>query len=155
MPHLFLDLDGVLADFDAGYEKLAGERPDKSSDDVDWRLVASRPDFYLNLPPTRDFVELWTFAAPHRPTILTGVPSSIPQAAEQKRAWVASFCGPSIRVITCASKDKYRHAEPGDVLVDDWEKHRRAWLDAGGIWVTHVDAATTIAALRDLLPRRA
>lgn len=107
----------------------------------------------MNLPPTRDFVTLWTFAAPYRPTILTGVPSSIPQAAEQKRAWVARFCGPSIRIITCASKDKYRHAAPGDILVDDWEKHRRAWLDAGGVWVTHVDATTTIAALRPLLQK--
>ncbi len=150
MPRLFLDLDGVLADFDSGYEKLAGRRPDRDADNADWRLIASRPDFYLNLPPTPDFVELWTYVAPRRPTILTGIPSSIAQAAEQKRAWVARFCGPSVSVITTESKNKYRHASPGDILVDDWEKHRRAWLDAGGVWVTHRSAAETITSLQRL-----
>ena len=38
---------------------------------------------------------------------------------------------------------------PG-ALIDDYERHRQRWLDAGGIWITHVSAKTTCAWLTEL-----
>lgn len=45
---LYVDLDGVLADFDTGYERAFGVRPDKAANNVDWTMVRRTPDFYLN-----------------------------------------------------------------------------------------------------------
>jgi len=33
---IFVDMDGVLADFDAHHEAVFGTRPNKTSDAVDW-----------------------------------------------------------------------------------------------------------------------
>ena len=50
IPQVFVDLDGVLADFDAHYEKNFGVRPDKAADNVDWSKVASVDRFYATMP---------------------------------------------------------------------------------------------------------
>lgn len=74
---IFVDLDGVLADFDTGYEREFGIHPSIDSDNVDWRLVRGRKDFYRDLPPMPDMRELWDFIEPFKPVILTGIPSSV------------------------------------------------------------------------------
>jgi hypothetical protein len=43
---------------------------------------------------------------------------------------------------------KHEHRHPGDVLVDDRDKHRRLWEEAGGVFIHHKDARSSIAALR-------
>ena len=56
---LFVDIDGVLADFDAHYEAAFGVASNKELDDVDWAKVAARGDFYLDIPPMTDMTVLW------------------------------------------------------------------------------------------------
>lgn len=86
------------------------------------------------------------------PIVLTGIPSSVVEAADNKRAWVRRHLGGNIEVRCCLSKEKYLHAKPGDILIDDWDKHRQLWIDAGGQWITHTSALSTIAELERLLP---
>lgn len=151
MTQLFLDMDGVLADFDTGYGDRFGTKADKTADNVDWNLVRRTPNFYRDLPPMPDLMELWGYAAQFKPIILTGIPSSIAEAADNKRAWVDKNLGSDVPMIGCLSKEKYAHGKPGDILVDDWEKHQHAWLNMGGVWITHTSAASTISHLRTLL----
>ena len=47
---------------------------------------------------------------------------------------------------------KRNHAQRGDILVDDQIKHAHLWEGAGGIFVHHRDAESTIAKLRELIP---
>ena len=56
---LFVDMDGVLADFDAHHETVLGVRCDKDVDNVDWNRVRAVKDFYLNIPPMADMEQLW------------------------------------------------------------------------------------------------
>lgn len=147
---LYVDMDGVLADFDTGHEAAFGWRPDKTADNVDWEAIANKPGFYLNLPPMPDLPQLWERIAPYRPIILTGIPSSVPQARNNKMAWALKNL-PGTEVRCCLSKEKYQHAKPGDILIDDWEKYRHLWVGAGGIWITHTCAAETIRALNNLM----
>lgn len=148
---LFVDLDGVLADFDTGHELVFGYRPrrDHPDLDVDWDKLFAYPEFFRWLPVMKDAGDLWTYVRQYNPTILTGIPKSYPQAADDKRAWVRQHFG-DVPIICCQSKDKVRHGRPGDILVDDWDKYRQLWTDAGGIWIQHYSAAQSIRALQEL-----
>ena len=146
---LFLDLDGVLADFDRGVRAVTGKPPEELPTKVMWRELSRHKDFYGTLEFMHDAQELWRFCEPHEPTILTGLPLGS-WAPEQKRRWVAHMLGPHVKVITCMARDKHRYAYPGAVLVDDREKARDPWEAAGGTFVLHTSARTSIAALKSI-----
>jgi hypothetical protein len=151
---LYLDCDGVLADFDAGAIAVLGMPPrdfrDRYGARLFWKKLAAAPDFYFSLPLMRDATEL--FEAVHHldPIILTGLPLGR-WAAGQKVRWAAQHF-PGTRIITTMARDKRDHARAGDVLVDDMVKHRHLWEEVGGVFVHHTSAAATIEALATHFP---
>jgi 5'(3')-deoxyribonucleotidase len=151
---LFLDLDGVLADFDTGYRERFNVVSDKALDNVDWSLVRDTPNFYRDLPPMPDMLELYhgVLNRGYSPIILTGVPTSVVEAPANKRAWVDKHLGPDVHMIACLSKDKCVHGRVGDILIDDWEKYQRLWLDMGGFWITHTGAEASLLRLSEIEP---
>lgn len=150
MMRLFCDLDGVLVDLEDGFEKLLHRRPSKVHDDIDWADVMRQlPDFFRLLQPTRDAMDLWRYIK-SRATILTGCPALLEGSTNDKEWWVRAWLGQSVPIICCRSRNKWHHCRPGDVLIDDWEKHRSKWEAAGGLWITHTDAASTIDKLKEL-----
>lgn len=150
---LFVDMDGVLADFETGFFEQFGRKKSNggkgSQEDADWEAVRSVKDFYANLPPMPDMDTLWLYIYKYAPFILTGVPDAVPESSPNKRAWAHKALNYG-RVITCPSKEKYRFCIPGDILIDDWTKYQDKWEKAGGIWITHTSAANTIAELKRL-----
>ena len=143
---IFVDMDGVLADFDAHHEAVFGVRPDKIADNVDWSAVRAVEGFYLAMPPMPDLTALWGVLGRHSPIVLTGVPRSV----DNKRAWVREHLGSTVPVWCCRSSEKYKFADPGDLLIDDWEKYKHLWIGAGGRWITYQNAAETIRELAAL-----
>jgi len=117
-----------------------------------WRRLARARDFYATLPPLPDADELFAAVRHLDPIILTGLPRG-DWAAPQKQRWAAEHF-PGTRIITCMAVDKRRHAQAGDILVDDLLKHRHLWEQAGGIFVHHRSAAATIAELKRIWPDR-
>ncbi len=154
MPHLFLDCDGVLADFDAGARRVLGMAPrefeQQRSRREFWKRIAAAPGFYAALPEMPDARTLFDAVAHLGPTILTGLPLGN-WAAPQKVRWAAEHF-PGVPIITCMARDKYRHLSAGDVLVDDREDHRAKWEEAGGIFVHHQNARASVEALARLFP---
>lgn len=152
MAQLYLDCDGVLADFDRGASAILGMMPRQFERQYGlaafWRRLAGSPNFYATLPLMPDAPRLFDAVRHLDPIILTGCPRG-DWAAPQKRQWAARHF-PGTPIITCMAADKRRHAEPGDILVDDTLKHRHLWVEAGGIFVHHVAAEPTIARLRGL-----
>jgi len=146
---LFLDLDGVLADFDRGVEAVTGKRPDRLPVRQMWKALARAPDFYGTLEMMHDAQVLWEFCRPHHPTILTGLPLGN-WAPDQKRRWVAAMLGADVPVITCMTRDKHRFSGPGHVLVDDRATTKGPWEGAGGIFILHIEASQSIAELKRL-----
>jgi hypothetical protein len=151
---LYLDCDGVLADFDAGAARILGMPPkafqDRHGAGRFWARLATAPDFYGSLPLMPGALELFDAVRQLDPVILTGLPRGR-WAAAQKVRWAQQHF-PGTRIITVMAVDKRDHCVPGDVLVDDTLKHRQRWEDAGGIFVHHVAVATTLAELRTLFP---
>jgi hypothetical protein len=146
---LFLDLDGVLADFDRGVEAVTGKRPDQQHIRQMWKALAREPDFYGTLDMMHNAQVLWEFCKPYHPTILTGLPLG-DWAPEQKRRWVAAMLGADVPVITCMTREKHRFSGPGHVLVDDRAGTRVPWEAAGGTFILHTQAARSIAELKRL-----
>lgn len=141
-------MDGVLADFDRGHELIFGFRPDKEKDDVDWDRIRKITDYYFNLPPMPDMFDLWYAVKPLKPTVLTGVPSVFTEeASENKRRWIKKWLGEDVPIICCRSRDKSLHMQPGDIIIDDWDKHKSVWEQKGGIWILHQSAEQSVESL--------
>lgn len=149
---LFLDCDGVLADFDRAATALLGMPPREHQRRFGpgkfWARIGSAPDFYGTLPLMPDARLLFGSVAHLKPTILTGCPRG-GWAEAQKERWAARHF-PGTPIITCMARDKRDHGRPGDVLVDDTLTHRHLWEEMGGVFVHHRDAETTLAELARL-----
>lgn len=153
-PRLFLDCDGVLADFDAGARQILGSDAryfeDRHGKREFWQRLARTKDFYATLPEVPDARELFEAVKHLKPTILTGLPLGN-WAAPQKVRWAAEHF-PGVSIITCMARDKYRHMARGDVLVDDRADHRSKWEDAGGVFVYHKNARQSLRVLAEVYP---
>lgn len=152
MAQLFLDLDGVLADFEGGAQRLLGQ-PAKAYQERHgsggfWKKLATAPDFYGSLELLSDAHELWEAVQHLDPIILTGLPIG-KWAEPQKRTWVERHF-PGTQVITTLARNKHTYCESGDVLVDDQPRYAESWEAAGGIFVQHTSAGESIEALRKL-----
>ena len=154
MSHLFLDLDGVLADFDAGARKVLGmssrEFEARHGKREFWRRLARAKDFYATLPLMPDAMVLFEAVSHLEPTILTGLPLGN-WAAPQKVRWAAEHF-PGTKIITTMARDKFRHMTGMDVLVDDRADHRDKWENAGGTFIHHKSARDSLAQLAQIYP---
>ena len=154
MRQLYLDCDGVLADFDRGATAVLGLRPNtyeaRHGPGHFWRKLAAAPDFYFGLPLMADAMILFEGVRHLDPIILTGLPQGN-WAAGQKVRWAARHF-PGTRIITTLARDKRDHCREGDVLVDDQLRHRHRWEEAGGIFIRHRNAAETLVELAAYFP---
>ncbi|MFW5801966.1 MAG: hypothetical protein ACOCVC_08015 [Spirochaeta sp.] len=150
---LFLDLDGVLADFDHAVFALFGESPESIHPARMWSRLAKTPDFYAHLLWMEDGRILWDAVSHLQPTILTGLPRGT-WAESQKREWCARELGPEVPVITCMSRDKHLQAAETrsngltPVLVDERGSLAEKWESAGGIFIHHRSARESIEELK-------
>ena len=152
---LFLDLDGVLVDFEAGVRQVTGKSPPDLSPREMWGRLAKTPNFYETLPWMPDGRELWRYCEGKSPTILTGLPFG-KWAEPQKREWCRRELGEDVPVITCFTKQKAAKAsevlDSGEVpvLVDDRKRIQESWEERSGIFILHTDAVSSIERLKEL-----
>jgi len=153
-PRLFLDADGVLADFDHGAQHVLGMTPKafiaRHGRSNFWKRLANAKNFYGSMPEMADAQLLFEAVKHLKPTILTGLPLGR-WAAPQKVEWAAEHF-PGVPIITCMAADKHKHMHPGDVLVDDREKHRAAYEEAGVVFVHHKNAEDSLRQLAKIFP---
>ena len=151
MTRIYLDCDGVLADFDAGFQHRFGEEPrlyeELHGTKQFWHVIRTSGDFYQSLPLMHDAMELFSAVEHLRPIILTGCPFG-GWAELQKMRWRDKYF-PGIPMVTCMSKNKRDYCKPGDFLVDDYLKYRDLWIEAKGTFIHHTSAADSIRQLKD------
>jgi len=162
MNTLYLDMDGVVADFDEYAMRTLGVPPSQGiySEDI-WKKLASNPRIYqeLHKTPYADhlFFECSKFAKKNNYQLmfLTAVPkgNDVPWAFYDKVYW-ARHNFPTVPVMFGPySKDKYKHCKTGDILIDDRRSNIEEWTAAGGISILHQDVKTTIEQLNQLVPQ--
>lgn len=151
---LYLDCDGVLADFDRAAQELLGmpakEFQERQGAGRFWARLAKHPDFYGTLPLMPDAMELFEAVRHLDPVILTGLPRGN-WAAGQKVRWAEQHF-PGTRIITTMAVNKRDHCSTGDVLVDDTLRHAHLWEGAGGIFIHHRSARESLAQLAAWFP---
>ncbi len=144
---LYLDMDGVLADFDKFvFERMGRTFEHKVGPDADlemWTFLHKIPNMYFQLEPTPYAFELMDAAKSITPNveILTAIPrrKKVASAEQDKRDWIAKYFGTEIVVnMGPHSADKWKHCKPGDVLLDDRDDNIRDWITKGsGIGIYH------------------
>jgi PAS domain-containing protein len=146
---IFLDCDGVLADFNKGAEAILGLAPhafeQRHGASAFWKRLARADNFFDSLEPMADAFELYEAVRHKSPIILTGLPGGT-WAEPQKRRWAQRHF-PGVPVITTSAALKREHCHPGDVLVDDRHQYRHLWEAEGGCFILHTSAQASIEAL--------
>ncbi len=150
---VFLDCDGVLADFESAAIRVAGRVPRSggSREDVAalWGKIANSPDFFYHLEklPDADALVAGVVELGYQPVILTGLPRFM-DAAKQKMRWAERHY-PSLKMITCSARLKRLNGQPGDVLIDELERFRSEWEQMGGVFILHRSATESLRELRE------
>ena len=157
--HIYVDLDGVLANLQDYIEEVIGEPVRTAPNGSDWidsdriwkelrRL--DEPDFsQLELLP--DAMTLWEYVLPHNPNILTATGHPAERNDKQKRQWVEEMLTGYDKIYTVvASRNKAKFAWPDAVLIDDRMKSIGPWREKGGIGILHKNAEDTIDQLKEL-----
>jgi hypothetical protein len=152
---LFVDMDGVLVDFESGVRTVTGQLPHDQSPRTMWPQLARTGGFYEELGWLADGRTLWEHVRSLDPTILTGLPLG-KWAEPQKRAWCSRELGDTVPVITCMSRDKHvrgRAATPDGavpVLIDDRMSLKEKFEAAGGVFIHYKDTAGAVTQLQAL-----
>ncbi|WP_203452786.1 hypothetical protein [Rhizobium sp. rho-13.1] len=157
-PRLYLDLDGVMANFDAHFPAMFGVDHREMLDDDMWAQINSHPSYFRDMPIFEGAKEFFDKIAWMDPIILTACPkSNYAHAARQKRAWVREHLSTSCIILPVMGgrhKPLFMHA-PGDVLIDDFPKNIEAWHDEGGEGILHMgNFGETFDDLMDVLDDR-
>lgn len=154
MPHLYLDMDGVQADFFGAWANHHNVPSYKDIPDPEAAinmLAASGPEnvykFFAELDPLPGGMAIIKWLNQHHVpfTVLSAPLRGEPQASiTGKKDWLDKYNpGTSQYAIFTSKKFTYalKDGHP-QVLVDDFGRYLTAWDEAGGIAIKHDDATT-------------
>lgn len=164
MKTLYLDMDGVVADFNAYAIKTLTRKIDGDERWApgEWRRLAANPRLYRDLGLTPEADQLVDFCRGfceqrgYTLLFLTAIPkkNDVPWAFYDKVLW-AQIRYPDIPVMFGPySQDKQHHCQPGDILIDDRTINIQEWQAAGGVGILHRGdlAATLHILVNEILP---
>ena len=155
MPHLYLDMDGVQADFFGAWadmHKVPSYKHINNPENAIEELAASGEEsvykFFRNLRPLNGGQRIIKWLHQHNiPFTVLSAPlrgNSAHASIAAKKDWLDIF-NPGTSSNAIFTSAKYKHAKTNgqpNVLVDDFGKYLNAWHDAGGIAVKHEDGNT-------------
>jgi hypothetical protein len=157
MKHIvYIDMDGVLADFEGKAKEWFGEKWKEEVEQTGWGRFVEHPDVYDVLSPMPDALELYEGCCrivgnKSQVQILTALPSraKFDRAAQDKITWARRCIDPDIRVsFGPYAKDKQFHLRhSGDVLIDDMARNIDQWNEQGGIGILHTSAQDSLIVL--------
>jgi 5'(3')-deoxyribonucleotidase len=154
---IYLDMDGVLADFDSAASLIIDKNSPDFSKKKLWQAIAKYDaevqPFFENLSLMEDALILTEFLNKtfENIEILTASGSTPRTVKEQKIKWATkNFPAYKINVVR-KSPDKARYASQDAILIDDREKSIMPFMAAGGVGILYKSASSTIDALMSII----
>lgn len=154
--NIFLDIDGVFADFEKGVEKYfpgAFDGRDHIPSEELWPMVETKVKpaamIFGELDILPDAFTLWNHVKKYNPKFLSATGrADLRIGREQKTTWVHKTFNTNVDVIVVErSRHKALYATPTSILIDDSDSSIIPWRQAGGIGIKHTDARSTIRIL--------
>ena len=155
---VFLDMDGVLADFELGLQEMLGHKIDlKGVSDVydNKKRELTSKHLFRNLKPLPDAWKLvdWALNSGIHTEILTAAGTiNRTIVIKDKIDWIKEYCTDHWIIIpTFKGSQKAAFAHSKAVLIDDRPKNIECWVEAGGIGILHTTADETIKQLNEII----
>ena len=152
IPHLYLDMDGVQADFFGAWANKHGvshwkaiQDKEKEIEELAHSSAEEVYDFFRELKPLKGGQKIITWLKRNNiPFTVLSAPLRGPFAEASKQAkkdWLDQYNpGTSSTAIFTSKKSMYaKNGDVANVLVDDFGPYIQKWTDAGGIPVKHED----------------
>jgi len=169
---IYCDMDGVLCNFDKGYEDLTGvstQEANEKSKSSFWKRFRDslneknikEKDFWANLEWQPGGKELWNYIQQYNPNILSApsVNFSLPsdqqlspdynEAIQGKKEWIAKNLSGVGEEIFVPAPQKATYASPKSILIDDMKKNTDAWRASSGKAIHHTSASETLKILKE------
>lgn len=151
---IYLDIDGVLANFHGAALALFGVDPKYGNEITDWdsmpkvirkysdptitnqdfwnRIDNEGEKFWANLDWMPWGKELLYICLNTAPTVLMSAPTNHPSSASGKLYWIQNRMPSYWHKRYCLSPCKHHMAHPGALLIDDGEHNIKAFREHGG-----------------------
>ena len=158
---IYVDMDGVVADFDQRFIDLSGMLPRefeaKYGKNAFWEFIDegdNKLKFWVGIPQMSDAQQLMDFVSKYNYEMLTA-PSLKKQSLMGKGLWVINQTKKGLfpskpKVNYKSAKNKKDFAAPNHILIDDKASTIDSWNAAGGIGILHTSASNTINQLKKL-----
>jgi nicotinamide mononucleotide adenylyltransferase len=144
---IYLDMDGVITDFDKRFTDLAGMGPreyessfgkEKFWDFIDSKEKGGGVGFWVGMPWMPGGPELYNRVAQHNHALLSS-PSRSESSKLGKRLWKKKYT-PNTDLILSLAANKKNYANGDSILIDDRESNIQQWREAGGIGILYKSA---------------
>ena len=153
-PHLYLDMDGVQADFFTQWAWLHQKRSykeigDRTAREISIKEISAKGpkfvyEFFKNLPPLHGGLELVSWLKRNKiPFRVLSAPLYGNEEASiaGKRDWLDKY-NPGTSNNAIFTSEKFHYAVTNNqpnILIDDFKKYINAWKTAGGIGILYRD----------------
>lgn len=151
---IYLDMDGVIADFYKRYQELYHLAPREAEKRKEFNkyfdaFIQTRQFAKLDMLPgtTEGIAYLIRSGVPVEILSSTAREEFYDDISQQKIEWLHKF-GINFKTnFVPGKKHKYKFATPDSIIIDDTESVIDDWNKAGGIGILHKDWNTTLAIL--------
>lgn len=150
---IYIDLDGVLANFRTKYIEEFHEDPDAVGNVRHWNEFIKRKCFEKldMMPGAKGSIKYLKKSNVHIKILSSTGGKHKPnddEAGKQKQTWLNKHGIEWPAIFVPGKHNKVKYAEKGAILIDDDEGTIKDWIEAGGIGIYHTDWETTETILR-------
>ena len=155
---VYVDMDGVIADFDKSFQEITGRTSDSVQDQELWAAIDAhgKAKFFSELLWMPGGQELWKFVTDNflKVKILSALGKSDKidkQTTQGKLVWLRHNI-PALQlddIILVQNKHRKKHyCKMGDIMIDDTPTVIDEWSKKGGIGILHRTTKETINILK-------